>query len=125
MKHIRVKLGDQAFQVRGRHANVYNVELPEWLPHDIMQAMTEKFQFFAYEQLVILNDPPEGAGPGHAQNPSRESNMSIETASSGVSIPAAQRYDSIINTWSLRYASLPSYYDQISTIRHREHLPDN
>jgi hypothetical protein len=100
MKHIRVKTeSDLGFQVCGRHANVYDVELPEWLPDEILEAMIEKFRFFAYQQLSNLNSPPDG-GPGQTHNPSCESNMSAETASSGVSIPDAQEEDNnVVGIW--------------------------
>ena len=98
-----------------------------WLPRGILQAMIENFQAFVHQQLVILHDPAN-ASPGHTYDPSRESNMRIETASSGVSIPVPEGdsqagYNHIIKTWP---ASLPSYYDQITTICYREgSLPDN
>jgi hypothetical protein len=87
------------FQVRGRHANVYDVELLEWLPDKILEAMIEKFRHFAHQQLSNLTSPPD-AGPGHTHNPSRESNMSAETASSGVSIPGTQEENkNVVGTW--------------------------
>src|SRR6266576_501193 len=41
----------QAFNVRGRHPMLYEVELPLGLPLDILQAMVETYELKLYDQL--------------------------------------------------------------------------
>jgi hypothetical protein len=42
------------FVVRGRHSNVYDVELPYLLPQDILEKMIDRFQSYVYMELEQL-----------------------------------------------------------------------
>jgi hypothetical protein len=46
------------FDVRGRHDTVYSMELPAWLPIDILQKMVKRFRQLLHDEFVKMLMPP-------------------------------------------------------------------
>ena len=42
------------FRVRGRHATLFPVELPEWLPPQVMDEMITRFQEILYDEILRM-----------------------------------------------------------------------
>jgi len=67
------------FHVDGRHATLFQVELPEWLPLEIVVKLTARFETMLLKQintLVALHQQ-------HAHHPSGQSGNSLSSDSDG------------------------------------------
>ncbi len=72
----------QAFNVRGRHPMLYEVELPLGLPLDILQAMVETYELKLYDQLFSLSSETRYQNR-HKRTHSSQSDRSVNSAVSG------------------------------------------
>jgi hypothetical protein len=45
-----------AISFRGSHSTIYPVELPEWLPYEIVEEMKKRFQKHLREEIEIMLD---------------------------------------------------------------------
>lgn len=77
--------------VRGRHSILYDVELPSWLPADVLDAMVKRYKGYVMVQLECLkpSSSVDGKSPSHSRVPSLTgSQMSL--GSSGFAIDPDQ-----------------------------------
>jgi hypothetical protein len=78
----------QAFHVRGRHNILYDVDLPQSLPQDVLERMIVRFKEHLYDQLRDLRRPSPEGGVGEALDHSRgnsfqtDSGITVSTMSS-------------------------------------------
>jgi hypothetical protein len=74
---------DSAFSVRGRHKTLYDVELPWWLPLEVLDNMVKVYEGHVRNELVRLRrlDSDVHGGSRHSRNPSN-SGLSDSNASS-------------------------------------------
>jgi hypothetical protein len=61
------------FAIRGHHDTLYQVELPPWLPEDILKKMLDKFQGILLQQLISMMKPQTLARKKYAKARSTES----------------------------------------------------
>ena len=66
---------DHEFRLRGRHPTVFPVQLPPWLPHDVLLNMISRFQYFLLDQIYIMMSPRVM----HYRTPSQQSQSAIST----------------------------------------------
>jgi hypothetical protein len=74
------------FVVRGQHSTVYQVELPPWLPIEVLKAMVNQFeQILTKEIRAMMN---WGQKVGHGRADSGESNAFNDwSTSTGTALP--------------------------------------
>jgi hypothetical protein len=71
---LAVLRGDtNKYQVRGRHATVYPVDLPAWLPAGVLEEMIRRFRIYLRDELLILIDQEHNSKKRHAHSLSMES----------------------------------------------------
>jgi hypothetical protein len=78
-------LGDEKpLSLRGSHSSVYPIELPDWLPHEIVDKMHKLFQNHLREEIIIMMNGPELEQPATRRNrhASHESESNFSVASS-------------------------------------------
>lgn len=78
---MRGKSGD--FGVRGYHTTMYALELPSWLPPEVVEKVTVSFQKILLEEIVAMMGKQKPVK--HTQNLSIHSGFSIESTESNVS----------------------------------------
>ena len=66
---------------RGRHSTVYPVELPPWLPHDVLDALLWRFRELTRTELEKMVQKFNSRGTHHARSPSEESSSAASTSS--------------------------------------------
>jgi hypothetical protein len=71
---------DQAFQVRGRHNILYDVDLPSSLPEEILKGLIIRFKYFLSKELYDLRAPPVISSELHKY--SRISSLEHDSATS-------------------------------------------
>jgi hypothetical protein len=74
--------------VRGCHPCFYPVDLPDWLPLDVMTEMLDVFGRYLYPELAVAIGGIDGTG--HKQkssNASMRSDMSVTSATSLMDVP--------------------------------------
>jgi hypothetical protein len=80
MKTLGGSQDTDPFEVRGRHSVVYDVELPNFLPMDILEKMIRRFKEFVYQELKSLKSI-NSADPSHSCNNSFQSDSGISIQS--------------------------------------------
>jgi len=97
------------FDVQGHHTNFYAVDLPDWLPSNVIREMVTRFQKYLIRELRIFNNTEHTNNRGHARlahQSSHNASPSVESVSglsvtSESSIPNDPRDDqSATPTWS-------------------------
>jgi hypothetical protein len=71
--------GDKDLNVRGRHPTVFPVQLPPWLPHDIMAKMVDKFENILLNEITFMHKP--SCTKKHSRHPSKQSISGLSIAS--------------------------------------------
>jgi len=61
------------FVTRGDHSTVYHVELPPWLPDDILTQMLQKYETLLLKQLELMMNSPATSQKRHTRALSIES----------------------------------------------------
>jgi hypothetical protein len=72
--------GDNRLSLRGHHLTVYPVELPEWLPHDIVTQMMGQFQKYLRDEVttMLMKDEQKAANRrSHHASHKSESAVSV------------------------------------------------
>lgn len=73
--------------VRGRHSTLYPVELPCWLPGDVLEAILREFREFAQVQVQTMIERFRGPEQSRlVRSPSRESTSATSTHSNVVTL---------------------------------------
>jgi hypothetical protein len=65
--------------VRGRHGNIYSVDLPFWLPDDVKRTIVAQFREYLIDEFVIMMKQESQRMKEsftHSRNPSGESTVS-------------------------------------------------
>jgi len=74
------------FIVRGQHSTVYQVELPPWLPTEVLKEMVIRFEEILTNEIRAMMN--WGRKVGHGRNDSGESNaFSDWSISTGTGLP--------------------------------------
>jgi len=74
------------FAVRGQHSTVYQVELPPWLPIEVLKEMVNRFEGILTDEIRAMMN--WGRKIGHGRTDSRESNaFSDWSTSTGAGLP--------------------------------------
>lgn len=82
---------DKPLSLRGHHPTIYAVELPKWLPSEIVDKMNERFQNYLRQEMDIM---VQGAADSeqavirrnrHATHES-ESNISVDSSKYSVQL---------------------------------------
>ena len=82
MKTLGGSQDTDPFEVRGRHSVVYDMELPNLLPTDILEKMIRRFKEFVYQELISLTRKSvDSADPSHSRNTSFQSDSGISIQS--------------------------------------------
>jgi hypothetical protein len=98
------------FDVYGHHFVPYAVELPEWLPPAVVDAMCRKFRSLVTVELQVLLESSDVSQPSSSgiPRPSQESQSNISISSSHTTdhIGADHLMDSFAGVWSFSKVSL-------------------
>jgi hypothetical protein len=79
---------DQPISLRGRHSTIYPVELPKWLPPEIVDKMNERFQRHLGQEIrIMLKGAQQLEGvTTRNRHVSHESESNISVASTNFSV---------------------------------------
>jgi hypothetical protein len=70
--------GSDTFKLRGRHATVYTVDLPPWIPDIVLQQMMTEFRKRLSHELILMMNKMAEPKP---ERSSMESDSCLSTAS--------------------------------------------
>ena len=91
---LRILRNDGNFHVDGYHRTLTQVELPEWLPLEIVVKITARFEEILLQQIKTLKERRKR----HASNPSGQSG-------DGLSSDSSDAEDDIVD-----FAGVPPHY---------------
>jgi hypothetical protein len=97
------------FNVRGKHATVYPVQLPPWLPRQILVEMVDQFKGHLLENLIAIEKMMDSAkeeyfATTHSPTPSMDSieSDSAMSSSSGESVAPRRRGFPIVTEFNTK-----------------------
>ena len=73
--------GSDDLNVRGCHPTVFPVQLPSWLPRNIMENMVAKFENRLLQEITSMKHEPRTAKGSHSRHPSKQSISGLSIAS--------------------------------------------
>lgn len=75
-----------SYGVRGCHPVLTDVELPPWLPSDIVKQMIKRYECHAVTELRDLKPVHAATGHSHNRTPSGQSDSNLTDSSAGYSV---------------------------------------